>query len=51
MAAVQLPKQIKALMRRAELLDAQEDGQVGKVNLGNDLTVNAPSKQQMQNRR
>jgi transposase len=36
-AEEQLEKEIKALMRRAELLDAQEDGQYGKGNLGSDL--------------
>jgi hypothetical protein len=36
-AEAQLEKEIRALMRRAEILDAQEDGQYGKGNLGSDL--------------
>ncbi|MCT0224012.1 hypothetical protein [Synechococcus sp. CS-1328] len=36
-AEAQLEKEIKELMRRAELLDAQEDGKYGKGKLGSDL--------------
>jgi hypothetical protein len=36
-AEAQLEKEIKELMSRAEILDAQEDGQYGKGNLGSDL--------------
>jgi transposase len=36
-AEAQLEKEIKELMRRAEILDAQEDGKYGKGNLGSDL--------------
>ncbi|MEB3352923.1 MAG: IS1182 family transposase [Cyanobacteriota bacterium] len=36
-AEAQLEKEIRALMRRAELLDAQEDGKYGKGKLGSDL--------------
>jgi hypothetical protein len=36
-AEEQLEKEIKELMRRAEILDAQEDGKYGKGKLGSDL--------------
>jgi len=36
-AEAQLEKEIKELMRKAELLDAQEDGKYGKGKLGSDL--------------
>ena len=36
-AEAQLEKEIRALMRRAEILDAQEDGKYGKGKLGSDL--------------
>ena len=36
-AEAQLEKEIKELMRKAELLDAQEDGKYGKGNLGSEL--------------
>jgi transposase len=36
-AEAQLEKEIKELMRKAEILDAQEDGQYGKGKLGSDL--------------
>ena len=36
-AEAQLEKEIKELMRRAEILDAQEDGKYGKGKLGSDL--------------
>ena len=36
-AEAQLEKEIRELMRRAELLDAQEDKKYGKGNLGSDL--------------
>ena len=36
-AEEQLEKEIRALMRRAEILDAQEDGKYGKGKLGSDL--------------
>jgi hypothetical protein len=36
-AEAQLEKEIRELMRRAELLDAQEDGKYGKGKLGSDL--------------
>jgi hypothetical protein len=36
-AEKQLEKEINALMRRAEILDAQEDRRYGKGNLGSDL--------------
>ena len=36
-AEEQLEKEINALMRRAEILDAQEDRRYGKGNLGSDL--------------
>jgi transposase len=36
-AEAQLEKEIKELMRRAEILDAQEDGQYGKGKLGSEL--------------
>jgi transposase len=36
-AEAQLEKEIRELMRRAEILDAQEDGKYGKGKLGSDL--------------
>jgi transposase len=36
-AEAQLEKEIKELMRKAEILDAQEDGKYGKGKLGSDL--------------
>ena len=36
-AEAQLEKEIKELMRRAEILDTQEDGKYGKGKLGSDL--------------
>jgi transposase len=36
-AEAQLQKEIKELMRKAEILDAQEDGKYGKGKLGSDL--------------
>lgn len=36
-AEAQLEKEIKELMRKAEILDAQEDGKYGKEKLGSDL--------------
>ena len=36
-AEAQLEKEIRELMRRAEILDAQEDSKYGKGNLGSDL--------------
>jgi hypothetical protein len=36
-AEAQLEKEIRALMRRAEILDAQEEGKYGKGKLGSDL--------------
>jgi transposase len=36
-AEAQLEKEIKELMRKAEILDAQEDGKFGKGKLGSDL--------------
>jgi len=36
-AEAQLEKEIKELMRKAELLDAQEDGKYGKGTLGSEL--------------
>ncbi|MFN9622202.1 MAG: hypothetical protein ACK587_05120, partial [Cyanobacteriota bacterium] len=36
-AEAQLEKEIKELMRKAEILDAQEDGKYGKGKLGRDL--------------
>ena len=36
-AEAQLEKEIRELMRKAEILDAQEDGKYGKGNLGSDL--------------
>ncbi len=38
-AEAQLEKEIKKLMRRAEILDAQEDRKYGKGKLGSDLPV------------
>ena len=38
-AEAQLEKEIKELMRKAEILDAQEDGKYGKGKLGSDLPV------------
>jgi hypothetical protein len=38
-AEAQLEKEIRELMRRAEILDAQEDGKYGKGKLGSDLPV------------
>ena len=44
-AEAQLEKEIRELMRRAELLDAQEDGKYGKGKLGSDMPkeLTAPS--------
>jgi hypothetical protein len=36
-AEAQLEKEIKELMRKAEILDAQEDSKYGKGKLGSDL--------------
>ena len=38
-AEAQLEKEIRELMRRAEILDAQEDGIYSKGKLGSDLPV------------
>jgi hypothetical protein len=38
-AEVQLEKEIRKLRRRAELLDAQEDGQYGEGKLRSDLPL------------